>query len=529
MNAAVDSQISGVEQTVETTSGAVDSTLKDSTLASLTPAELQALTPQLDVEEGWYWIGDKNDPQNRTFMLCITVAFAANLKHLLPPGVPIKCPSSTSDSNGGFFFFYTLFGNSVTTDPFFDVLEPNFPSERASVRVRATFDKLDSFLRLQHPGIEIHLCFGAQSLGKAALPIQNLLAGRASQIFMQPVSIEETYRLTPKSSFGSSSSSTLTDGIPQDAYPMVGVAMTIKLDESELPASGGEPSSGTAAGEERGGDGGGKSGGVPTGSKTADGEIPVITIEDSYVDGGGGGGETEGKVGPVDSKAGPVDGQGELERNAVDARSSEGRTIDVMGGGDATSSLAKQGRSRDELPSLKPTSIDAAASAVDAPTNSTYPVIASSTDGGAGRPTSNPISYDFTPLPVPSLPNVIPQPAPLISQSLSPSASIAIPPSSHHLCYTIELRSFKDLDSSLTRSKLVFLRYLYPFFGFNEPLHTFPASKVVPNAETMLPNSYCAFDFASPLPHLNQTFTNHPLMVELWGRSEARRWIPART
>lgn len=57
--------------------------------------------------------------------------------------------------------------------------------ERASVRVRTTLDRLDAFLHLQQPGIEIHLCFGAQSLGKASLPIHSLLAESPSKIFMQ--------------------------------------------------------------------------------------------------------------------------------------------------------------------------------------------------------------------------------------------------------------------------------------------------------------------------------------------------------
>ena len=62
----------------------------DTTAASLTATEMQMLTPQLDEDEGWYLIGDKLDPQNRTFMLCITVAFAANLKHLLPAGCQLS-------------------------------------------------------------------------------------------------------------------------------------------------------------------------------------------------------------------------------------------------------------------------------------------------------------------------------------------------------------------------------------------------------------------------------------------------------
>ena len=62
--------------------------------------------------------------------------------------------------------------------------------------------------------------------------------------------------------------------------------------------------------------------------------------------------------------------------------------------------------------------------------------------------------------------------------SAGAAAAVSVPPSSHHLCCTIELRSFKDLDSPKTKNQLLFLRYLYPFFGFNEPIHTFPATRV---------------------------------------------------
>ena len=75
----------------------------DTTVSSLTAAEVQALTPQLDEDEAWYLIGEKTDPQNRTFKLCITVAFAANLKHLLPTGIIIKavavCAPTTTTTN----------------------------------------------------------------------------------------------------------------------------------------------------------------------------------------------------------------------------------------------------------------------------------------------------------------------------------------------------------------------------------------------------------------------------------------------
>jgi len=211
---------STVNRTNETTSGPTDASYKDSTV-SMMEDERKSLMPQLDDENGWYLIGNKNDVDNRTFMLSVTVAFAANLKYLLPRGVPEICPAS--DEDNGFFFFYTLFGNSVTTDPFFDVLAPSFPSERASVRIRSTLEKVVKFLRLQ-TSVEIHLCFGAQSLGRANLPLNAIADYNPQGVFMQPITIEETYKLAPK----------LQPAVtnPPDEFPMVGVAITFKMDES---------------------------------------------------------------------------------------------------------------------------------------------------------------------------------------------------------------------------------------------------------------------------------------------------------
>ena len=54
----------------------------------------------------------------------------------------------------GYFFYYSLLGNDVTNEAFHDLLNPNFPAERASVRMRSSVDALRLFFQHQ-PGIEV--------------------------------------------------------------------------------------------------------------------------------------------------------------------------------------------------------------------------------------------------------------------------------------------------------------------------------------------------------------------------------------
>ena len=56
--------------------------------------------------------------------------------------------------NGGFYFYYSLLSNDVTNEMFYDLLQPNFPAERASVRINSTLDLLRTFFA-QHSGLEV--------------------------------------------------------------------------------------------------------------------------------------------------------------------------------------------------------------------------------------------------------------------------------------------------------------------------------------------------------------------------------------
>jgi centrosomal protein CEP120 len=57
-------------------------------------------------------------------------------------------------SGNGYFFYYSLIGNDITNETFFDLLNPNFPPERASVKVKTNSDLLRAFFE-QQPGIQV--------------------------------------------------------------------------------------------------------------------------------------------------------------------------------------------------------------------------------------------------------------------------------------------------------------------------------------------------------------------------------------
>ncbi|XP_068103035.1 centrosomal protein of 120 kDa [Hyperolius riggenbachi] len=119
-----------------------------------------------------------------------------------------------------------------------------------------------------------------------------------------------------------------------------------------------------------------------------------------------------------------------------------------------------------------------------------------------------------------SLPPVLPS-APEAVRSLSESTSgqkIAVPPAAHHFCFSLDLRSVHNVDVGFPVNCM--LRYSYPFFGSAAPIMTNPPVEVRKNMEVFLPQSYCAFDFAT-MPHqLQETFLRLPLLVELWHKDK---------
>lgn len=113
------------------------------------------------------------------------------------------------------------------------------------------------------------------------------------------------------------------------------------------------------------------------------------------------------------------------------------------------------------------------------------------------------------------------------ASSISVSApKISIPASAHHYCFSLDLRSIRDVSFPVNCTlrycggggegarvpKLVMndrfsdSRYSYQFFGSAAPIMTNPAVEIKKNTEVFLPQSYCAFDFAALPNQLQDTF-----------------------
>ncbi|XP_064032907.1 centrosomal protein of 120 kDa [Pogoniulus pusillus] len=98
---------------------------------------------------------------------------------------------------------------------------------------------------------------------------------------------------------------------------------------------------------------------------------------------------------------------------------------------------------------------------------------------------------------------------------------IVIPASSHHFCFSIDLQSIRGLEVGFPVNCI--LRYSYPFFGSAAPIMTSPPVEVRKNMEVFLPQSYCAFDFATIPRQLQDTFCRLPLLVELWHKDKTAK------
>ncbi|XP_036265576.1 centrosomal protein of 120 kDa isoform X3 [Pipistrellus kuhlii] len=120
------------------------------------------------------------------------------------------------------------------------------------------------------------------------------------------------------------------------------------------------------------------------------------------------------------------------------------------------------------------------------------------------------LQYDKDTKPIPkAISSSVPAlPAQPVTASSAPETAsgqkIAVPATSHHFCFSIDLRSIHDLEVGFPINCI--LRYSYPFFGSAAPIMTNPPVEVRKNMEVFLPQSYCSFDFAT-MPHqLQDTF-----------------------
>uniref|UniRef100_A0A673ZK57 Centrosomal protein of 120 kDa n=1 Tax=Salmo trutta TaxID=8032 RepID=A0A673ZK57_SALTR len=363
--------------------------------SNLLPEKLEAV---LKEDEGYHQIGHQ-DYCTDLFVLSVTVAFATKLEQLIPSTMKLVGEGSE------FFFYYTLLGNDITSEPFQNLISPSFEPERASVRIRSSDPVLLAFLSLQ-PSLQVHLCCGNHSLGSTEVSLAGL-AKSSVDLEKQVATVEGAFILQPPNRAKQS-----LPPVPMDLQPTVGVSVTLRRE---------------------GGDG------------------PLIPL----------------KTGTVAHVLPPSPSAEKWPRTPSPGIKS---------------------------PIKSPTSL-----AVSPPNPLTESEADSLQVEAALQPEGG-----------------------LSSVSVS-APKIAIPSSAHHYCFSMDLRSVRNLNLGFPVSCT--LRYAYQFFGSAAPIMTNPPVEVKRNMEVFLPQSYCAFDFAA-LPHqVQDTFLRVPLVVEVWHKNTSSRDI----
>ncbi|XP_070175091.1 centrosomal protein of 120 kDa-like isoform X2 [Littorina saxatilis] len=394
---------------------------------------VKSLVPVLNEQEGYYQLGPAHTCCDH-FVLSVTIAYANNLPQLVPSSMPLPAASS------GFFFYYSLLGNDVTNETFPDLVNPSFPAERASVRVRSSVDALRMFFTRQ-PGLQIHLCCGDQSLGSCEVPLSSLIKKDSTEIYMKPVSVEGDFQLVPPNKVKQQ-----IPALPNSLAPAVGVSVVLRKEDAGAV--------------------------TPVKDHANNAALPLSPSSS-----------------PITKSSPSQFSPPQRDRPAEKGREKEQpRKAKPSAGGDG-------GDGEDYTESFE-----------DDETHNTVSLGEQVKKRAAEQQKSaNPHQHGAS------------QAAGGSGESLSTSdVHHAIPSQAHHFTFSLDLRSIKDNVSHNTI--FVFLRYTYPFFGSAAPILTHPPVEIRKGSEVLLPQSFCAFDFACTLQQLQDTFRRIPLTVEVWHR-----------
>ncbi|XP_010076886.1 PREDICTED: centrosomal protein of 120 kDa, partial [Pterocles gutturalis] len=359
-----------------------------------------------------------------------------------------------------FFFYYSLLGNDVTNEPFTDLINPNFEPERASVRIRSAADVLQVYFCAQSK-LQIHLCCGDQSLGSTEIPLSGLLKKGNVEIEQHPVVIEGVFVLVPPNR-----AKQKLPQLPLDMAPTLGVSVTLQRESlSTQPL-------------------------IPVNAPTEP-EQPQEKI-----------------LSPVSEKTESLEQRSQKVLSQADHSSPTEN--------EATESEVESLKFEKDTKLNKTGLVAESGQEINKQCTAELPVFKSQR---AKSPLLSDLQNSTDNVPVAAH-----QPNPAsVSSSSKPASSqkIVIPAASHHFCFSIDLRSIRGLEVGFPINCI--LRYSYPFFGSAAPIMTSPPVEVRKNMEVFLPQSYCAFDFAT-IPHqLQDTFFRLPLLVELWHKDKTAK------
>ncbi|TRY64826.1 hypothetical protein DNTS_004421 [Danionella cerebrum] len=388
-------------------------------------------------------------------------------------------PSSALQSSD-FFFFYSLLGNDVTSEPFQNLLAPNFEPERASVRIRSSERVLRAFFS-QQSALQIHMCCGNQSLGSTEVSLAGLLKS-ASDPNTRCYTIEGAFTLRPPNRAGSGMKMQ-----PAELQPTLGVSVSLRAEDvhNQLETP-----------EENGLKTPVKKGRVPS-------EKPIDLRSPSAVRRA-----TAEPARPRSTPAEPRNSESEAESLSGDPQNVTPKEHSAQ-----APPIIHHEQAPPTEHEQKPTD---AVKDRQGPAQQASPTVIDRLAPPTAHDQSTPTSVDRVAPPMSRVAasEIVPADADAADSSVTVSApKIHIPASAHHYCFSLELRSIRDLRSS----QLVncFLRYAYQFFGSAAPIMTSPAVELKKNMEVFLPQSFCAFDFAALPSQLQDTF----LRSEGWLKS----------
>ncbi|XP_069562020.1 centrosomal protein of 120 kDa [Brachyistius frenatus] len=168
-------------------------------------------------DQGYHQVGPA-DLCADIFILSVTVAFATKLEQLISSATKLSAEGSE------FFFYYNLLGNDITSEPFHNLLSPDFEPERASVRIRSSEQMLRAFLS-QQPGLQIHLCCGNHSLGSTDVSL-SALSAVSVDLENKAATVEGAFALLPPNRIKQTQPAP-----PADLQPTVGVAVTLRRED----------------------------------------------------------------------------------------------------------------------------------------------------------------------------------------------------------------------------------------------------------------------------------------------------------
>eukprot|EP00117_Sycon_ciliatum_P001301 scpid81176/ scgid7014/ Centrosomal protein of 120 kDa; Coiled-coil domain-containing protein 100 len=178
------------------------------------------LTSVLDEEEGCFVIPPLFEHETvELFLLSLTITSGSNLAQLVPHA-PSGVPS--------YHFYFSLLGNDITMETFSSLVRFDFKAEKATVRLKSSFETLAVYLSAQKP-VMIHLCCGKQSLGCAVIELAPLLNYDSAALNARGMALNQSCILH-------SLDQTVTS-LTDEEKPAIDVTLSLSPENDPLPSA----------------------------------------------------------------------------------------------------------------------------------------------------------------------------------------------------------------------------------------------------------------------------------------------------